>query len=102
MFLQRQDLHLSQELALDENGEANAFSLLFTNFLRIQFTTNHLIQEAIEKERPGQKELFNVLILFVILRFETDPMNHFWSLDEVIADYALPVLKAIHEAETEL
>ncbi|MEM1441285.1 MAG: hypothetical protein AAGF67_03015 [Verrucomicrobiota bacterium] len=49
-FLVRQDLHLNQEIldGIEETSampEVNSFFLLFTNFLRIQFTLNHLVED---------------------------------------------------------
>lgn len=97
---ERQEVHINQKLETTD-GEANAFSLLFTNFLRVQFTLNQLIQSELENERPHLSQLFNVLILFVVHHFERDPLHRFWNLDEVLGDYGLSVLHAIHEAEAD-
>lgn len=106
VFVERQDLHLNQEI-LDGVTETssmpgvNSFFLLFTNFLRIQFTLNHLVQDVMEEERPELAELFNVLILFIVGHFENDPLHHFWNLDETLGDYALAVLREISALEQE-
>ena len=102
----RQDLHLNQDLNTTDTDsdavpEANGFFLLFTNFLRVQFTLNRLIQHQLEGERRELAPLFNVLILFIALHFERDPLHRFWDLDETIGDYALAFLGLIAEAEAE-
>ncbi len=102
ILTERQEHHLNQDLIAPEGNAttgANAFSLLFTNFLRVQFTLNQLIQSELENGRPHLAQLFNVLILFVVHHFERDPLHRFWNLDEVLGEYGLSVLAAIHEAE---
>ncbi|MEM8953397.1 MAG: hypothetical protein AAGD22_04515 [Verrucomicrobiota bacterium] len=103
-FVERQDFHLNQEI-LDGVSEGsdmpdvNSFFLLFTNFLRIQFTLNHLVEDLMENERPELAELFNVLMLFLVGHFEGDPLHRFWDLDDMLGEYALPLLKRVNTLE---
>ncbi|MEO0447736.1 MAG: hypothetical protein AAF191_16830 [Verrucomicrobiota bacterium] len=103
---ERQDLHLNQDLASgDQDGDcvpdANAFFLLFTNFLRIQFALNQIIQGEIEEQRRELAPLLHVLLLFVTRHFEQGPLARFWDLDETLARYALPLLVMVDELEGE-
>ncbi|MEM6280212.1 MAG: hypothetical protein AAF733_12075, partial [Verrucomicrobiota bacterium] len=96
-FLERQDLHLNQEIldGVTEESvmpEVNSFFILFTNFLRIQFTLNHLVQDVMEGERPELASQFNVLLLAIVIHFEKDPLHGFWNLDEMLGDYGLALL----------
>ncbi|MDF2375087.1 MAG: hypothetical protein P1U81_02525 [Verrucomicrobiales bacterium] len=103
-FLERQDLHLNQEILNGVTEQSpmpavNSFFLLFTNFLRVQFTLNHLVQREMEERRPELGKLFNVLILFIVIHFEKDPLHRFWDLDETLGDYGLSVLSEISRLE---
>ncbi|MEM7602831.1 MAG: hypothetical protein AAF357_15650, partial [Verrucomicrobiota bacterium] len=105
-FLERQDLHLNQDIldGVKEDSampEVNSFFLLFTNFLRVQFTLNHLVQDVMEDKRPELASQFNVLLLAIVIHFEKDPLHGFWNLDEMIGDYGLAVLSQIEALESE-
>ncbi len=101
---ERQARHLNQELITkDADGdavpEANGFFLLFTNFLRIQFTLNQLIREHLPPHSDDEPDLFNVLILFIAHYFQDDPLHRFWDLDEALGDYLPGLLAIAREAE---
>ena len=105
-FLVRQDVHLNQEIldGVTENSPmpaVNSFFLLFTNFLRIQFTLNHLVQDVMEDKQPELAQQFNVLLLAIVIHFEKDPLHGFWNLDEMIGEYGLSVLRKISALEAE-
>lgn len=103
---ERESLHLNQELLIDDTDgdkvpDVNSFFLLFTNFLRVQFTLNRLIKGEMEGKRKDLAELFNVLMIFIARFFETDPMVRFWNLDETLGKYALALLVEASRAEKE-
>ena len=105
IVLLRQEMHLNQDLSFPEteggDSNPNAFSLLFTNFLRVQFTLNRIIKGEMETKRPELANLFNILILFVVRYFENAPLRYFWNLDETLGKYGLPLLMAAERAESE-
>lgn len=101
---EREEMHLNQELLFedldgDRIPEVNAFFLLFTNFLRVQFTLNRLIKGEMEGKRTNLAELFNVLMIFVVRYYENDSMVRFWSLDETLGQYGLALLIEASRAE---
>lgn len=106
VFFEQLDAKLKRELDLDLTASAdqatkepNAILLLFTNLLRIQSTLNHLIGEEIKTRQPELAPLFDVLVIFIARQFESDPMQRFWDLDEVLGAYGLATLREIAEME---
>ncbi len=106
VFFEQLDAKLKRELDLDLTASAeelpeepNAILLLFTNLLRIQSTLNHLIGEEMKKRQPELAELFDVLVIFIVRQFESEPMHRFWDLDEVLGTYGLATLHEIAKME---
>lgn len=106
VFFEQLDAKLKRELDLDLTASAdqapkepNAILLLFTNLLRIQSTLNSLIGEEMKTRQPHLAELFDVLVIFIVRQFESEPMGRFWDLDEVLGTYGLATLHEIAEME---
>ena len=65
-------------------------------------TLNRIIHEQLEKSRPNLAPYFQTLIMFVVKYFERDPLEGFWTLNETLAKYAVPLLEAVAAAATNL
>ena len=90
-------LGIKLEIAEDADGRprVNAFFQVFLNLLQIGMTLNGIIHEQLEGERPHLAPHFQTLIIFVVKYFERDPLQGFWTLDDTLATYAVPLLEAL-------
>ncbi len=103
IFTEVQETYLGIKLEIGEDAEGrphpNAFFQVFLNLLQIGMTLNGIIHEQLEKERPHLAPHFQTLIFFVVKYFERDPLQSFWTLDETLASYAVPLLEALAASE---
>ena len=99
IFNEVQETFLGIKLAVADDAEGrpriNAFFQVFLNLLQIGMTLNGIIHEQLEKERPHLAPHFQTLIIFVVKYFERDPLQGFWTLDDILASYAVPLLEAL-------
>ncbi len=95
--VQETDLGIKLEVAVDAEGRLriNAFFQVFLNMLQIGMTLNGVIHGQMEGARPHLAPYFQTLIMFVVKYFERDPLQGFWTLDETLAAYAVPLLEAL-------
>ncbi len=77
----------------------NTFSLAFVNLLRIGATLNGIVHDQLEGTRPHLAPYFQTLVMFVVKYFEREPTHGFWTLDETLAAYAVPLLESLASAE---
>ncbi len=100
--VQAANLGTGLEVATDAAGRPciNAFFRVFLNLLRIGLTLNGIIHTQLENERPPLKPHFLTLIMFIVKYFERDPLQGFWTLDETLAAYAVPLLEALAAADS--
>lgn len=88
-------LNLSFEnLTSGPNAAPSATAVFFVNLLQIQFVLNDIIQKHLEKSSSLMR-LRNVLLLFIVKYFEFSPLDRFWQLDEVLAEYTVPLLRIL-------
>ena len=103
VFNEVQETFLGIKLEIGEDAEGrprvNAFFQVFLNLLQIGMTLNGIIHGQLEKERPHLAPYFQTLIFFVVKYFERDPLQGFWTLDETLAAYAVPMLEALAASE---
>ena len=95
-YERRQQGYLNVELqTAGSNGaiSANAFTRLFLNLLQIQCTINALYRDHLQHDEDLM-EMRMVINLFIVTYFQKNPAEHFWSLDEVLARWGLPLLAA--------
>ena len=99
--VQETDLGIKLEMTLDADGRPriNAFFQVFLNLLQIGMTLNRVIHDQLEKSRPHLAPYFQTLIMFTVKYFERDPLQGFWTLDETLAKYAVPLLEALATAD---
>ena len=95
--VQEADLGIKLEIATDADGRPriNAFFQVFLNLLQIGMTLNGIIHGQLENARPHLAPYFQTLIMFTVKYFERDPLAAFWTLDETLATYAVPLLEAL-------
>ena len=58
-------------------------------------TLNRVIHDQLENSRPQLAPYFQALIMFIVKYFERDPLQGFWTLDETLAKYAVPLMEAL-------
>ena len=95
--VQETDLGIRLDVTRDADGRPgiNAFFQVFLTLLRVGMTLNGIIHGELEKSRPHLQPYFLTLIMFIVKYFERDPMQGFWSLDETLANNAVPLLEAL-------
>jgi hypothetical protein len=88
------------DTALPANAsQMNEYFLLFTNLLQIQSTINTLIENHVNTTFPELKPYQELLVIALLTYFCESPLTHFWNLDEIIAEWAVPFLRAIQREE---
>ena len=99
--VQEADLGIKLEVADGPDGRphVNAFFQVFLNMLQIGTTLNGIIHGQMETARPHLALCFQTLIMFVVKYFERDPLHGFWTLDETLAAYAVPLMEALAASE---
>ena len=105
VFHEVQETHFSLKLEVtDDNGHPaiNAFFQVFLNLLQIDLTINGIIHQQVENERPYLAPYFQTLVIFIVKYFERDPFRGFWTLDETLAAYAVPLLEALAACDVSL
>lgn len=98
------ELQHRSPLPPDESCHAtmNTFDRLLSNSLRIQFVINDLIKNTWIKTHPEHMAYRELLILFVVTYFCDNPTEHFWGLDETIAQFAFPLTSHLQQLELSL
>lgn len=85
---------------LDLTGKPNnAFFLLFTNLLHVQFTINKIFRDYMGGRYQHLSRYRQVLVIFILKYFECDPRAGFWQLDEALARYGIPLLLELHRVD---
>jgi hypothetical protein len=95
-YERRQQGYLNVELRTASSGgivTANTFTRLFLNLIQIQCTVNAIYREHLQKD-ADLMQLRMAVNLFIVTYFQKNPAEHFWSLDEVLARWSLPLLAA--------
>lgn len=73
----------------------SAFFQVYANALHIGYALNALLEDEIGRRHPEWLRYREVLVLFVIKWFERDPRRNFWNLDEMLAAWAIPLLRLL-------
>ena len=99
---QERDLGIKLEITTDAEGcpHINPFFQVFLNLLQIGTTLNGIIHGQLENARPHLAPYFQTLIMFIVKYFERDPLQAFWTMDETLAAYAVPLLEALASADS--
>lgn len=79
----------------------NAFDRLLSNLLRIQFTSNQIIEKFMYHKKDRLLKYRQIYILFICHYFCQNPQKHFWDLDEILARTTLPFLSYLNNLETQ-
>ena len=99
--VQEADLGIKLDVVIDGEGRPciNAFFQVFLNLLQIGMTLNAIIHGQLEDARPHLKPHLQTLIMFLVKYFERRPLQGFWTLDETLAKYAVPLLEILAASE---
>ena len=95
--VQETDMGIKLEVVTAADGcpRINAFFQVFLNMLQIGMTLNGVIHGQLENARPHLAPYFQTLIMFIVKYFERDPLHGFWTLDETLATYAVPLMETL-------
>ena len=106
IFQEVQDEHLGTKLETtagkDGKLHINAFFQVFINLLQAGMTLNRIVHGQIETQRPHLAPHLQTLIIFIVKYFERDPLHGFWSLDETLANCAVPLLETLAACDREV